>query len=81
MDTQNITLSLPKEVLLKVELIAMERQTSVSALLTQMLEMLIQQEEAYAHAQRRNLHRLERGIDLGTDGQISTSREELHERL
>ncbi len=35
METQNITLSLPKEVLLKVKLIAVQRQTSVSRLLTQ----------------------------------------------
>lgn len=80
METQNITLSLPKEILLKVKLLAVKRQTSVSGLLTQTLEKLVEQEEAYTHARRRHLQWLEKGADLGTGGQITTSREELHER-
>jgi hypothetical protein len=80
METQNITLSLPKEVLLKVKLLAVKRRTSVSGLLAQTLEKLVQQEDAYAHAQQRHLQWLEQGVDLGTNGQILTRREELHER-
>jgi hypothetical protein len=80
MKTQNITLSLPKDILLKVKLLAVKRQTSVSGLLTQTLEELVQQEEAYAHAQLRHLQLLDQGIDLGTGGQISWTRDELHER-
>jgi hypothetical protein len=80
MKTQNITLSLPKDVLLKVKLIAVKRQTSVSSLLTQTLENLVRQEEAYAHSRLRHLQWLEQGIDLGTGGQITTTRDELHER-
>jgi hypothetical protein len=81
MEKQNITLSLPKELLLKIKLIAVQRGASVSSLLTQMLEHLVQQEDAYAHAQRRHLQWLERGADLGTGGQIVTQRDELHERV
>lgn len=80
METQNITLSLPKDILHKVKLIAVQRQTSVSGLLTQTLEKLVQQEDAYIRAQRRHLQRLEQGVDLGTGGQILTPRDELHER-
>ena len=80
METQNITLSIPKDVLLKVKLLAVKRQTSVSGLLTQTLERLVQQDDAYAHAQQRHLQRLEQGIDLGTGGQVLTLRHELHER-
>ena len=40
METQNITLSIPKEILLRVKLLAVKRQTSVSGLLTQTLEGL-----------------------------------------
>jgi hypothetical protein len=80
MKTQNITLSIPKEILLKVKLMAVKRQTSVSGLLTQTLEKLVQQEEAYAHAQRRHLQWLEQGADLGTGGQMLIQRDELHER-
>ena len=80
METQNITLSIPKEILLKVKLLAVKRQTSVSSLLSQTLEELIRQEDAYVHARQRHLQRLEQGIDLGTGGQIMTRRDELHER-
>jgi len=80
METQNITLSLPKDILLKVKLIAVKRGTSVSGLLTQTLEKMVQQEDAYAHAQRRHLGWLEESADMGTGGQILTGRDELHER-
>ena len=80
METRNITLSIPKEVLLKVKLMAVKRQTSVSGLLTQTLEKLVQQEDAYAHARQRHLQRLDQGANLGTCGQVLTQRDELHER-
>lgn len=80
MDRQNITLSLPKDTLLKIKLIAVKRQTSVSGLLTQTLERIVEQEDSYAHARRRHLEWLERGVDLGTAGQVATGRDELHER-
>jgi hypothetical protein len=80
METRNITLAIPKEVLLKVKLLAVKRQTSVSGLLTQTLERLVQQEDAYAHARQRHLQWLEEGADMGTNGFITTQRDELHER-
>lgn len=81
MDTQNITLSIPKEVLVKIKVIAARRQTSVSRMLTQMLERLVQQEDAYDGASRRHAQLLKEGVDLGTRGEISTAREDLHERV
>jgi hypothetical protein len=80
MQTQNITLSLPKEILRKVKLMAVQRETSISGLLAQTLERLVEQEEAYAHARQRHLHRLEQATDLGTQGRILIQRDELHER-
>ncbi len=80
METQNITLSIPKEILRRVKLIAVQRGTSVSGLLTQTLEKLVEQEDGYARARRRHLHWLEQGADLGTGGQVVTQRDELHER-
>jgi hypothetical protein len=80
METQNVTLSIPKEILRKVKLIAVQRETSISGLLTQTLERLVQQENAYDHARQRHLQWLEQGADLGTGGQILTRRDELHER-
>ena len=80
METRNITLAMPKDVLLKVKLLAVKRQTSVSGLLTQTIERLVQQEDAYTHARQRHLQWLEQGADLGTNGLILTERDELHER-
>lgn len=80
METQKITLSLPKDILLRAKLLAVQRQISVSGLLTQALTQFVEQEEAYAHAQRRHLQLLDRGFDLGTGGALKTARDELHER-
>lgn len=80
MENQNITLSIPKNILIKIKLIAAQRQTSVSALLTRALEKLVEQEEAYAQARGRHLEWLERSVDLGTGGKPLTRRNKLHER-
>ncbi|HEX2799022.1 MAG TPA: CopG family transcriptional regulator [Thermoanaerobaculia bacterium] len=77
---QNITLSLPKAVLRKVKILAVERQTSVSALLTGLLEEIVQREDAYASARERALARLTRPVNLGTRGQVTWTRESPHER-
>jgi HSP90 family molecular chaperone len=80
METQNITLAIPKEILIKVKVLAARRQTSVSRMLTQMLEKLVQQEDGYDHARRRHRQWLEGGANLGTEGCAETTRDELHER-
>jgi hypothetical protein len=80
MENQNITLSLPKDVLMKVKLIAVQRHTSVSNLLSREIEKLVQQEDAYIHAQQRHMDWLEQAADLGTKGCLPAQRDELHER-
>ena len=80
MITQNITLALPKDLLLKVKLLAVRRGTSVSGLLASELEKLVAQDEAYGRARQRHLAWLGQAADLGTNGHIATSRDELHER-
>ena len=81
METRNITLSIPSGILRKVKLLAVRRDTSVSHLLSQTLERLVEQEDAYAHARQRHLQLLDEGLDLGTEGMITTDRDELHERV
>ena len=77
---QNITLALPKPVLRRVKILAVERQTSVSALLTGMLEEIVEREDAYAAARERALAKLTRPVVLGTRGQVTWTRDSLHER-
>lgn len=80
MSTQNITLSLPKDTLLKARLLAVRRGTSVSGLLAGELERLVAEDEAYEQARQSALMRLEQAFDLGTKGRIAAGRDELHER-
>jgi hypothetical protein len=80
METQNITLALPKDVLRKAKLMAVERGTSLSGLLTRVLVEMVAQEDHYMRAKSRFLDRLDHPLDLGTGGHAHWSREELHER-
>ena len=75
---QNITLSLEKKLIQKAKILAAQRQTSISRLLSQELECIIQKSEHYERAQKSALANLRAGFHLG--GKIVGSREELHER-
>jgi hypothetical protein len=78
--TQNITLSVPKDILRKAKILAVEKNTSLSNLLTQSLVDLVKHHEGYEQARRRNLTLLKAGLNLGTQGNLSLKRAELHER-
>ena len=78
--TQNVTLAIPKHVLRKAKILAVQKNTSLSALLTQTLADLVAHQEAYELARQRNLALLKSGFDLGTQGQVPWKREELHGR-
>jgi predicted transcriptional regulator len=80
MDTQNITLSIPKDILRKIKLIAVKQDTSVSGLMTQALEEIVVREEGYRAARRRHLKALDTGVDMATNGNPGWTREELHDR-
>ena len=75
---QNITLSIDKDLIRKSKIIAAQRETSVSKLLSKELEKLIQHTEQYEFAKKRALANLKAGFHFG--GKIIASREELHER-
>jgi predicted transcriptional regulator len=80
MDTQNVTVALPKDILVQVKVIAARQQTSISSILTRALEHLVAQEDAYARARRHHLAWLDSAADLGTNGVPPATRDELHER-
>ena len=80
MDKQNITLSIPKDVLQKIKLLAVKKGTSVSGLMTHVLKEIVEEEEGYQDARLRHLALLERGVDLGTKGSGEWTREDLHAR-
>jgi hypothetical protein len=80
MKTQNITLAVPTNVLLKLKRLAVRRRTSAGDLLIRAVERLVEQEDAYAQAHRRHLECLIPGADTGTRGQVTTGRDEPHDR-
>lgn len=80
METRNVTLSIPREILHKAKMLAVQRETSLCRLLTEVLEDLVAREDRYAAAARSHQERLDRGLDLGTGGLLAWRREDLHER-
>lgn len=75
---QNLTVSLPRQTLKKAKILAARRDTSISKLLAEQIEILVGEEEAYEKAQRQATVLLEQGFHLG--GVIRSSRDEWHER-
>ena len=80
MDTQNITLAIPKEILHKARQLAVARHTSLSAMVTQLIVDQVDQEDDYQAACARQLALLDAGMNLGTQGAATWTREALHER-
>ena len=79
-DNQNITLSLPRQLLKRVKRVAADRDTSVSGLMTESLVRLADEDRRYAAARKRSVAALRSPPSLGTDGRRTWSRDELHER-
>jgi hypothetical protein len=79
-EKQNITLSLPKELLLKVKHIAIDKNTSVSGLLTQTLKEIILRDESYRKARDRQIYMMENGFTMGVAEEKSWKREDLYDR-
>jgi hypothetical protein len=79
LEYQNVTLSLPKEVLKKAKILAIEQDSSLSSLMSRLLEELVNKRDAYRQAREHHLAVFE-NFDLGTGGLVNWSREDLHER-
>jgi hypothetical protein len=56
------------------------RGSSISRMLTEQLDDLLEPESGYEQARKRSLATLDRGLDLGTNGRATWSRDGLHER-
>jgi Arc/MetJ-type ribon-helix-helix transcriptional regulator len=78
--SQNITLRLPRELLRRIKRLAADRDTSVSALMTEALTRLADEDRRYLATRKRALAALRSAPSLGTGGHSGWSREELHER-
>ena len=79
-DRQNVTLSLPRELLRKAKRLAVDRDTSLSALLIDALARITDQDRRYDAARKRALASMRAAGSLGTRGRATWTRDELHER-
>jgi hypothetical protein len=77
-ETQNITLRLSKQTLQKARVLAAERATSISGLLTSQIEKLVEANDEYEIAMKRAFSRMERGFHMGDIPELD--RDALHER-
>jgi Arc/MetJ-type ribon-helix-helix transcriptional regulator len=77
---QNITLSLPRELLRRIKRLAADRDTSVSALMTEALARLADEDRRYSTARKRALTAMRSARLLGTGDRRTWSRDDLHER-
>lgn len=74
----NVTLKVEDKLLREVRILAAEQNTSISGLLAEQLEKLIEDRRSYERAKKRALKRLREGLDLHFTP--PRSRDELHER-
>lgn len=74
----NITLKLDRDLLREVRILAAEKDTSISALLTVHLREIVKNRSGYEQAKNRAIARMRKGWNLGW--QKPKSRDELHER-
>ena len=75
---QNITLSVDKDLIKKGKIIAAQKDTSVSKMLSEQLRQLVEDNALYETAKRSALQVLKKGYHLG--GKITWKREDLYDR-
>jgi len=75
---QNVTVSLSAQTVKKAKILAAKRSTSISALLAEQIESLVNENDAHDRAAAAAIALMQRGFHMG--GGPKVSREELHER-
>jgi hypothetical protein len=80
MERQNITFSLPKEVLKKGRILAAERRISLNELVRDLLQKASDGKRKYQAAAGRQKSLMRKGSGLRTQGAIDWKRDELHQR-
>jgi hypothetical protein len=80
MKRQNVTLSLPEDVLRKARHMAVERNMSLSAFLSVIIQELVAGQGGCEQVRENSLRLMEEGFDMGTMGEALNNREELHDR-
>ncbi len=74
---QNLTVTLDRDLVRKLRILAARRDTSISGLLREELKRLVERSDRYERAMRGAIAALSRGYHLGG---TPARREELHDR-
>jgi hypothetical protein len=74
---QNVTVSLSIQTIQKAKILAAKHSTSISGLLAEQIEKMVNADEAYENAQRAALSLMDQGFHLGG---TPATRDELHAR-
>ena len=80
METRNVTLSLPADLLLEARHLAVNQGLSLSRFPTSLIEERVHWSRRYELARCRQERMMGESGDDGTNGDIGWCREELHER-
>ncbi len=80
MELQDVTISVPKRLFKEAQALAALREKSLGQLLRDVLEEKVREVTGYKKAKKRQIKILQDGFNLGTNGSIAISREELYER-
>lgn len=80
MEKQNITISLPKEVLREAKHFAVDQGVSLSGFLVDALTERVKRLREIQRAGARQRTLMRRGLNLGTQGRATWKREDLHAR-
>jgi hypothetical protein len=78
-NSRNLTLTLPADLVRRAKVIAAQRDTSVSALVTAYLEQLARDDDDYEDLWRRERAIMEKGLRMRV-GEITWTRDDAHDR-
>jgi hypothetical protein len=76
----NVTISIPDDVLREARRLAVDEGVSLSELVVRLLVSRLKAVRAYRAARERQLRLMSKSINLGTGGNVTWTRESLHER-
>jgi hypothetical protein len=79
-EQENVTLSLPADVLREARHMAVDRGLSLSRFLSEILRERVEAKRRYEAARDRALYRMRHARSLGTNGVITWTRDALYER-
>ena len=77
---QNVTVSLPDDIIKDAKHLAVDQGISLSALVAQTIINLTKQGDDYSKAQKKTFELLESGYKMGSQGHLDRERDSLHER-